>query len=284
MADKITEKCMCCGKTKYVDKFNKCNFNTNGYEVYCKDCKTKEINNKEQLIEYLKMNNTEFNEMCWQDALSWVKNREMKKIGNKDVPDDFETQVFKKSIGRYYSQSNLTGNYQATGISKTKKIKNTYSNKELAEKWGKEFNDETLNNLETLFNEMMLSFKIESAAQRDYLKKICITSTIGDIELKAGNLEKAQKWIKMYDDLMKSSKMAPVQASSADSMGVNTFSQFVEMVEKQGFIPFYSDVPQDDIDYAILCFINYNRKLIGLNQIDLDELKTELDDVDGISE
>lgn len=73
-------------------------------------------------------------------------------------------------------------------------------------KWGKSYKPEEWIALEKLYNEMMESYEISTAGHIDTLKMVCKTSLKANQLLDIGDIDGAQKMIKMYDALMKSGK------------------------------------------------------------------------------
>lgn len=73
-------------------------------------------------------------------------------------------------------------------------------------KWGKGYTPDEWVRLEQLFNEMMQSYDIQSAGHVDTLKLACKTSLKSNQLLDIGDVDGAQKMIRMYDSLMKSGK------------------------------------------------------------------------------
>ena len=73
-------------------------------------------------------------------------------------------------------------------------------------KWGKTYRPEEWVRLEQLYEEMMASYDIQTAGHIDTLKLICKTSLKANQLLDLGDIDGAQKMIKMYDGLMKSGK------------------------------------------------------------------------------
>ena len=72
-------------------------------------------------------------------------------------------------------------------------------------KWGK-YRPEEWIKLEQLYEEMMLSYDIQGAGHIDTLKLICKTSLKANQLIDIGDVDGAQKMVKMYDALMKSGK------------------------------------------------------------------------------
>ena len=78
-------------------------------------------------------------------------------------------------------------------------------------KWGKTYRSDEWVQLEKLYTEMMNSYDIQSAGHIDTLKLICKTSLKANQLLDLGDVDGAQKMIKMYDSLMKSGKFTAAQ-------------------------------------------------------------------------
>jgi predicted ABC-type ATPase len=67
-----------------------------------------------------------------------------------------------------------------------------------------------------------------------------------------GDIEAAQKMIKMYDVLMKSGKFTAAQNKAENGEAVDSIAELVAMCEQEGFIPrYYTDGPQDKVDRTL---------------------------------
>ena len=76
-------------------------------------------------------------------------------------------------------------------------------------------------------------------------------------------IDGAQKAIKMYDMLMKSGKFTAAQNKAESGEFVDSISELVLVCEKDGFIPrYYTDGPQDKVDYVIRDFQDYATTLV----------------------
>lgn len=130
-------------------------------------------------------------------------------------------------------------------------------------KWGKTYRPEEWIRLEQLYNDMMQSYDIQTAGHIDTLKKICKTSLKSDQLLDIGDVDGAQKMIKMYDTLMKSGKFTEAQNKAEKGDIVDSVSEIVNMCEKDGFIPrYYVDGPQDKVDRVLEDLQKYTRTLV----------------------
>ena len=160
-------------------------------------------------------------------------------------------------------------------------------------KWGKMYKPEEWVQLEKLYNDMMESYDIQTAGHIDTLKKICKTSLKSDQLLDMGDVDGAQKMIKMYDMLMKSGKFTAAQNKTESGNVVDSISELIAMCERDGFFPrYYVDGPQDKVDRTIQDFQKYTRTLVteemnlgnlienAVRQIQADKEKEAIQDAD----
>lgn len=130
-------------------------------------------------------------------------------------------------------------------------------------KWGKTYRPEEWVALEKLYTEMMASYDIQSAGHIDTLKMVCKTSLKANQLLDIGDVDGAQKMIRMYDALMKSGKFTAQQNKGESGEYVNCVGELVAICEAEGFIPrYYVDEPQDKVDRTLQDLQNYTRDLI----------------------
>ena len=130
-------------------------------------------------------------------------------------------------------------------------------------KWGKTYKPEEWLQLEKFYNEMMESYDIQTAGHIDTLKFICKTSLKANQLLDLGDVDGAQKMIKMYDSLMKSGKFTEAQNKAEKGEAIDSISELVAICEKEGFIPrYYTDGPQDKVDRVLQDLQTYTRTLV----------------------
>lgn len=130
-------------------------------------------------------------------------------------------------------------------------------------KWGKAYKPDEWVQLEKLYQDMMSSYDIQGAGHEDTLKLVCKTSLKSNQLLDIGDVEGAQKMVKMYDMLMKSGKFTASQNKAENGEFVDSISEIVAICEKDGFIPrFYTDGPQDKVDRTIQDFQKYTYNLV----------------------
>ena len=146
-------------------------------------------------------------------------------------------------------------------------------------KWGKTYKPEEWVQLEKLYNEMMQSYDIQTAAHIDTLKLICKTSLKCNQLIDMGDIDGYQKMSKVYDTLMKSGKFTAAQNKAEAGEFVDSIGELVAVCEKEGFIPrYYIGEPNDKVDETIKDMQRYTKTLIteetNLSQLLEDAIKT----------
>lgn len=160
-------------------------------------------------------------------------------------------------------------------------------------KWGKAYKPEEWVRLEQLYQEMTQSYDIQGAGHEDVLKLVCKTSLKANQLLDIGDVDGAQKMIKMYDSLMKSGKFTAAQNKAENGEFLDSISEFVVLCEKEGFIPrYYVDGPKDKVDETIADLKGYTYSLVveemnlgnlienAVKQMAIEEAKEEDEDVE----
>ena len=164
-------------------------------------------------------------------------------------------------------------------------------------KWGKAYKPEEWVQLEKLYTEMMDSYDIQTAGHIDTLKLVCKTSLKANQLLDLGDVDGAQKMIKMYEAMMKAGKFTAQQNKSESGEYVDSISELVAICETDGFIPrYYTDGPQDKVDRTLQDIQNYTRTLVteemnlgnlienAVKQIELDKIKEAERDADAAND
>ena len=139
-------------------------------------------------------------------------------------------------------------------------------------KWGKTYKPEEWVALEQLYNEMMDSYDIQSAGHIDTLKLVCKTSLKANQLLDMGDVDGAQKMIKMYDGLMKSGKFTAAQNKAETGDFVDSIGEIIELCEKEGYIErLYVESPKDKVDFTLEDMKRYTKSLVD-DETNLNEM------------
>lgn len=130
-------------------------------------------------------------------------------------------------------------------------------------KWGRGYRPEEWVRLEQLYNDMMASYDIQGAGMKDTLIMICKTSLKSNQLLDCGDVDGAQKMIKMYDSLMKSAKLTAAQNKAESGEFVDSIGELVTICEREGFISrYYTDGPMDKVDKVLQDLQHYTYSLV----------------------
>lgn len=159
-------------------------------------------------------------------------------------------------------------------------------------KWGK-YREAEWVQLEQLYNDMMNSYDIQTAGHIDTLKMVCKTSLKANQLIDLGDIDGAQKAVRMYDTLMKSGKFTAAQNKAESGEYIDCVCDIVTICETEGFIPrFYIDQPNDKPDRTLQDLQGYTHQLImeetnlgnliekALRQIEEDKQKEAMSDAD----
>lgn len=130
-------------------------------------------------------------------------------------------------------------------------------------KWGKSYKPEEWVKLEQLYEEMTSSYDIQGAGHIDTLKLVCKTSLKANQLLDIGDVDGAQKMIRMYDGLMKSGNFTAAQNKAETGEFVDSVGELISICERQGYIErYYIESPNDKVDLTIQDMQRYTRTLI----------------------
>lgn len=130
-------------------------------------------------------------------------------------------------------------------------------------KWGKTYRPDEWIKLEQLYQEMMESYDIQTAGDKNTLILACKSSLKANQLMDIGDIDGAQKATKMYDSLMKSGKWTAAQNKADGTELFDSIGEIVAMCERDGFIPrYYVTGPQDHADRIIQDMEKYTSDLI----------------------
>lgn len=139
-------------------------------------------------------------------------------------------------------------------------------------KWGKYRPSEWVR-LEQLYQDMSASYDIQAAGHQDTLKLVCKASLKSNQLMDIGDIDGAQKAVKMYDLLMKSGKFTAQQNKAEAGEAIDSVAELALLCEKEeGFIPVYYDgKPKDCVDKTLEDLKRYTYNLV-VNEQGLGDL------------
>ena len=117
----------------------------------------------------------------------------------------------------------------------------------LAQKWGQQYDDESLEYLENLHQGLLGSQNIVGALNEDQALKLCKISLIIENKIRAG--EDFDKDLKAYDSLSKLANLTPKVVKDAHEF--NSIGELCAYLEKKGFVnKYYDGAVRDEADFT----------------------------------
>lgn len=132
-------------------------------------------------------------------------------------------------------------------------------------RWGGSYDKKAIRDLEIFYNDMHNSHSITSPEHERALIMMCKLQHKMDIYLDEENMSEFAKLHKEYQSVLASSGFRPIdRKGSTESMGMKSFSQISELVERAGFVkPNKSKESEDIVDRTIQYLLNYSLKLLS---------------------
>lgn len=92
-----------------------------------------------------------------------------------------------------------------------------------------------------------------------------------------GNVDEAKKWYDAAQNAAANGKLTPKQLSASDlQKGMNSVCELVKAVEQAvdvvKIMPQFKYRPIDSVDFTIMCYVNYERKLNGQPQAEYEDI------------
>lgn len=158
-----------------------------------------------------------------------------------------------------------------SGVIKEIKINelNNNSNDDLIIKWGSGYDDISLIQLESFYNDMLRANDIQTPQHKAQLLLLCKLHVAQNKALAEERYGDFQKINTQYNKTLENSGFRPIdRQGGGESSGIRTFSQIWEEIEKDGFIkPTPIEENQDIVDRTIMYMSNYTRKLLNMQSL-----------------
>ena len=139
----------------------------------------------------------------------------------------------------------------------------------LTDKWGIGYTDEELISFEKKYESLKDNYPQKTAMHTEALLIYIRYRVKEEFATARGDVSEAEKWGKLADKASERAKINPSQLSQADlSGGLNSFGEVSRAVERAKdiipILPRFKEKPQDKVDFTLLCYINYIRRMKNL--------------------
>lgn len=136
-------------------------------------------------------------------------------------------------------------------------------------KWGTGYDREEYENFERKYGLLKNNYLEKTAMHTEALLNYIRYRVKEEMATAKGDVREAKEWGGLAQKAATDAKINPNQLSQADLQdGLSTFGQLTRAVEQAvdiiPILPVFKEKPQDKIDFAIWCYINYIRDLTGL--------------------
>ena len=275
-----------CGKEKAYTFFFKVDspLFPDGMINVCRDCVRESVNidDIEQVIGFLRQIDKPFYQGEWEKALNGKGHPIGTYLGKINSLHQYKGKTFSNSDG-----VNGVGKVDLTSVKAPETLETIngktieYSD-ELVTKWGIGYSKTEYLQLEKFYQDTKATHEINTPSHIDSLVQLSYLSIDRNRVRQERDWNAYSKLSKTIDDMQKSAGFRPVDRQSLDdAIGMRSFSQIFEEVEKRGFRKPPPPVFDEDIvDAMIVSLTNYYNRLVGkqiLSEIP-DEIKEELED------
>lgn len=281
------KKCQICLSEKKTDDFyaTPSPMYADGRVNICKVCTNERVSSgkiEQDVIPILQMFDRPFIMDLWEDVVE--KNKEKPNLifskymhfVNTTYRNDFFSDSKSYNAGKVFITLDDLTEYNRE-MRKKIKIDN-----ETLDRWGSEFTTEEYIQLESFYSEMAIANEITSPQQKYMLKQICKIAVYMDKSMREENFATYEKLAKQYHSMLESTGWKPSSSVRRDeAVGIRTFSQIFEEVERDGHIkPVPISEHRDTVDVTLKAYINHVRKLLDLSKISNlpEDVREEVDD------
>lgn len=270
--------CVMCGSTKKASDFNQ-SFNPihqTGKLPYCKEClKNMCLDNKgnieiENVKKMLKLIDRPFR---YEDFKSACEDKN-DTVGTylKNIALNYRRDGWKDSV--FEPQFNDNNMDNDTIFSK---IDDFLVTNEIYEKWNFGYKPEEYYYFEKKYNQLKNNYPEKTAMHTEALLNYIRYRVKEELSTAKGDVKDAKEWGSLAKEAATAAKINPSQLSAADlTDGLTGFGQLSRAVEQAvdiiGILPKFKEKPQDKVDFTLLCYINYVRRLKGLEDCEYKEI------------
>lgn len=274
-------ECLYCQKEKGLRQFYRSSSEKypDGYVTQCKSCLQEQLGTitNEEVKNVLVIMDKPFLVREWGSCLDEAKK---KKQGRDKAFGYYLRDLGKNAYINLRFKDSLTDlemerdemNNAIPLVQLTSDARNTLINK-----WG-DYNDKDLQELENKFIKLLPYTSTDpTALHKEHLMTYCKYQLKADKAILQDDADGAKKWGDLASKQASSAKLNISQLKSSDfNQGLKGFGELSRLVEESieiiPYLPQFQALPQDAIDFAIYEFLNYSRALMGMPEIEYEDV------------
>lgn len=144
----------------------------------------------------------------------------------------------------------------------------------LETRWGTGHKPEVVELLEKKYMELSASYPLDTSIHEEALTTYCVYKVRAELAAMRDDPDGAKKWGELAQ---KQGNIAKINLDKADlTQGLDGFSALARRVEQEvdviPVLPRYIEKPSDQADLAIYSFVNYERRLNGLPDVEYSDI------------
>lgn len=273
------KKCLKCGHDKLEKHFytSYSKLHGDGKVPYCKECLREmiDVNDIDSVKNVLRQVDRPFLYDYWESSLNGDKDTVGVYFKNLSLPQNRSLTWQDSNFGEN-NEDFIDVDYNSKQEEKGHGLTEEQIEK-LEEKWGFGYEPKELKYFEKKYRSLKANYPIKTSLHDEALKTYCIYKVRAELSTAEGNVKDAKEWGAMAQRQGEIAKINPNKLTKSDlSQGLDGFGQLARMVEQAvdiiPVLPKFIEKPQDKIDFAIMSFINYERRLKGLSDVTHDEI------------
>lgn len=242
----------------------------------CKECirDMVNVNDKESMKNMLRMVDKPFFDHLYQVAIT--KSNPIGEYFKLINAKDFRHMTWADTVEYSNNSEQIEINKNDNGKSPLSK-ENFIVTDEIIDKWGYGYSDEEYYYFEKKYQLLKNNYQEKTAMHTEALLIYIRYRVKEELATARGDVKEAKEWGALAQKAAQDAKINPSQLSKADlSDGLDTFGQLVRSVEQAvdiiPILPKFKERPQDKVDFALWCYINYIRDLKGLPLAEYEEI------------
>lgn len=255
--------CIKCLKEKNVEReFYKSysKWHGDGRLPYCKSCLKENLNENDinSVREIMRVIDRPYFHEMWEKA----KESKDDTLGKylKDIALNFKEET--------YDHSDFINNANVHVYEEH--LKENEISDDLTLKWGSGYTPLEIQQLEKFYDDMIRANDISTPQHKAQLELLCKVYLEQNKALAEKRFNDFKKLNIQYNQILRDSGFRPIdRQGGGESVGIRTFSQIWEEIERDGFIkPAPIEENQDIVDKTIMYMANYTRKLLNMQSLD----------------
>lgn len=198
--------------------------------------------------------------------------------GNSNMSKNEKARIVKKYItGAMGDDENVAGESIKEEIVRLRDREDFKVTPEIISLFGEGYTKSDYQKMYKKYEKLKLNYTLQTNLHQEALATYVRFKVKEEDATAKGNVDEAKKWYDAAQNAAANGKLTPKQLSAADlQKGMNSVCDLVKAVEQATdvvkIMPQFKYRPVDAIDFTIMCYVNYERKLNGQPQVEYEDI------------